>query len=185
MACGPNTGVIRSVFNAWIRRFVSSAARSCFAALSGSFRSTIPSERKARRPISFTAFAAWSMWKYMSLKVVVPVLIISRHASFVPQNTSSGRSFASAGQIFVSSQVRLGAHRYSDDVTVGLDDRDVGACLDLRPRCLHVPRSSPDDGLRVPGRLGEGGTQRGIEGRRRMDEAIIIVCWDVPETDEI
>ena len=41
----------------------------------------------------------------MSLKVVVPVLIISRHASFVPQNTSSGRSFASAGQIFVSSQV--------------------------------------------------------------------------------
>src|SRR2546426_155847 len=101
----PRTGVMRSAFNASIRRFTSSAVRSCFAARSASFRSTMPSARNARRPISFTALAAASMWKYMSLKVVVPVLIISRHASLVPQYTSSGVSLASAGQIFVSSHV--------------------------------------------------------------------------------
>src|SRR3989449_4395434 len=102
MAWGPSTGVIRSVFIASIRRFTSSAVRNCLAARSESLRSTMPSARKARRPISFTAFAAASMWKYMSLKVVVPVLIISRHASFVPQYTSSAGGFAPAAQLFPS-----------------------------------------------------------------------------------
>ena len=54
-------------------------------ARAGSERSMNPSLSTARRPISSTARAAASMWKYMSLKLVVPDLIISMHASFVPQ----------------------------------------------------------------------------------------------------
>src|SRR6058998_1357474 len=98
---------MRSVFNASIRRFTSSAVRSCFAARSGSFRSTMPSARNARSPISFTALAAASMWKYMSLKVVVPVLTISRQASLVPQYTSSGVSLASAGHLRLQPRRQL------------------------------------------------------------------------------
>ncbi|OPY40598.1 MAG: hypothetical protein A4E40_00794 [Methanoregulaceae archaeon PtaU1.Bin059] len=44
------------------------------------------------------------MKKYMSLKATVPDLIISRHASFVPQYTSSPVRWASRGQIFWVSQ---------------------------------------------------------------------------------
>src|SRR6266508_3556600 len=61
---------MRSVRSDSILRVASSAARSCFAARSGSLRSTMPSARNARSPISFAAFAAWSAWKYMSLDVV-------------------------------------------------------------------------------------------------------------------
>src|SRR2546430_2013402 len=84
VARGPQAVLFLSVFIAPIRLFASAAVRSSFLARSRSFSSPLPPARIAHRPISFTAFAACSIWKYMSLKVLVPVLIISRHANFVP-----------------------------------------------------------------------------------------------------
>ena len=55
--------------------------------------------RMPRMPISATAFAALGRRKYMSLKRVVPLLIISRQASFAPQYTASPSRCFSAGQM--------------------------------------------------------------------------------------
>ena len=61
---------------------------------------------RERSPMSLIAFTAVSIIQYWSLKQVVPVFIISRQASFVPQYISSSSRRGSIFQIISSHSCR-------------------------------------------------------------------------------
>ena len=101
-ACGPSNTLIRSLSKPFHVRNKSAFSTNAWSAVGDT--PAKPRDSTARIPVSFTTSAVVFIKKYISLKVVVPERNISAMPSCVPYRTYSSLSFASVGQIAVSSQ---------------------------------------------------------------------------------